>query len=605
MANQKYEIEKHSVETVLSWIKTKEVVIPEIQRPFVWKATQVRDLIDSLYNGYPVGYLIVSRSHEMRLKDGTMSKGQRILIDGQQRVTALMASILGMSVLNNQYKKRTIRIAYNPFAKDDENLFEVQDQSHLKSKKWIEDISIFFNDEFDDYTFIEDFCTVNPEMDRRELNRKIKKIIDIKTKDLGIIELSSSLDIDIVTDVFIRINSKSAVLSQADFAMSKIAADEKYGGNMLRKAIDYFCHVAIEPSFYDTILKNDTSFIESEFGKEMAWLRNDNESIFDPSYEDMLRVSFVHMFSRGKLKDLVSLLSGRDFETRDYKEEIAEESFSKLTEGIKHFMHQYYFEQFILAIKSAGFINSKLINSQNALDFSYVVYLKLVLSGEVDKTKIKRCVAKWFTMSILTGRYSSSPETRMDQDIRNINDKGVINYLNEIENAELSDAFWDFGLPQKFDTPNSTAPALSTFFAAQIVKGDKGLFSPNSSVRDLFGVSDVHHIFPKDYLKKTEFLDNRSIYNQVANYTYLDTPINIAVGNKAPNVYFKEAFESALKDEIVYGNHMSVDELKSNLIENCIPLDIVNWDYNDYRNKFLVERRKLMAKKIKEYYNNL
>lgn len=605
MANQKYEIEKHSVETVLSWIKTKEVVIPEIQRPFVWKATQVRDLIDSLYNGYPVGYLIVSRSHEMRLKDGTMSKGQRILIDGQQRVTALMASILGMSVLNNQYKKRTIRIAYNPFAKDDENLFEVQDQSHLKSKKWIEDISIFFNDEFDDYTFIEDFCSVNPEMDRRELNRKIKKIIDIKTKDLGIIELSSSLDIDIVTDVFIRINSKGAVLSQADFAMSKIAADEKYGGNMLRKAIDYFCHVAIEPSFYDTILKNDTSFIESEFGKEMAWLRNDNESIFDPSYEDILRVSFVHMFSRGKLKDLVSLLSGRDFETRDYKEEIAEESFSKLTEGIKHFMHQYYFEQFILAIKSAGFINSKLINSQNALDFSYVVYLKLALSGEVDKTKIKRCVAKWFTMSILTGRYSSSPETRMDQDIRNINDKGVINYLNEIENAELSDAFWDFGLPQKLDTPNSTAPALSTFFAAQIVKGDKGLFSPNSSVRDLFGVSDVHHIFPKDYLKKTEFLDNRSIYNQVANYTYLDTPINIAVGNKAPNVYFKEAFESALKDGIVYGNHMSVDELKSNLIENCIPLDIVNWDYNDYRNKFLVERRKLMAKKIKEYYNNL
>lgn len=484
-------------------------------------------------------------------------------------------------------------------------MFEVQDQSHLKSKKWIEDISIFFNDEFDDYTFIEDFCSVNPEMDRRELNRKIKKIIDIKTKDLGIIELSSSLDIDIVTDVFIRINSKGAVLSQADFAMSKIAADEKYGGNMLRKAIDYFCHVAIEPSFYDTILKNDTSFIESEFGKEMAWLRNDNESIFDPSYEDMLRVSFVHMFSRGKLKDLVSLLSGRDFETRDYKEEIAEESFSKLTEGIKHFMHQYYFEQFILAIKSAGFINSKLINSQNALDFSYVVYLKLALSGEVDKTKIKRCVAKWFTMSILTGRYSSSPETRMDQDIRNINDKGVINYLNEIENAELSDAFWDFGLPQKLDTPNSTAPALSTFFAAQIVKGDKGLFSPNSSVRDLFGVSDVHHIFPKDYLKKTEFLNNRSIYNQVANYTYLDTPINIAVGNKAPNVYFKEAFESALKDGIVYGNHMSVDELKSNLIENCIPLDIVNWDYNDYRNKFLVERRKLMAKKIKEYYNNL
>ena len=324
MANQNYEIEKHTVDTVLSWIKTKEVVIPEIQRPFVWKATQVRDLIDSLYKGYPVGYLIVSRSHEMRLKDGSMSKGQRILIDGQQRVTALMAAILGRSVLNNEYKEKYIKIAYNPFAEGDENLFEVQDQSHLRSKKWIDDISVFFGDDFDDYEFIENYCRENPEMDIRTLNKKIKRIVDIKTKDLGIIEISSELDIDTVTDIFIRINSKGAVLSQADFAMSKIAADEKYGGNILRKAIDYFCHVAVEPVFYDTLLKNDSQFISSELGKEMAWLRNDTDSIYDPSYEDMLRVSFIHMFSRGKLKDLVSLLSGRDFETRDYKEEIAE-----------------------------------------------------------------------------------------------------------------------------------------------------------------------------------------------------------------------------------------------------------------------------------------
>lgn len=194
-------------------------------------------------------------------------------------------------------------------------MFEVQDQSHLKSKKWIEDISIFFDDEFDDFTFIDDFCNVNPEMDKKELNRKIKRIIDIKTKDIGIIELSSLLDIDTVTNVFIRINSKGAVLSQADFAMSKIAADEKFRGNFLRKAIDYFCHIAVDPAFYDTLVKNDSSFITSDLGKEMAWLRNDNESIYNPSYEDMLRVSFVHMFSRGKLKDLVSLLSGRDFDT--------------------------------------------------------------------------------------------------------------------------------------------------------------------------------------------------------------------------------------------------------------------------------------------------
>lgn len=605
MANQKYEIEKHTVDTVLSWIKTREVVIPEIQRPFVWKATQVRDLIDSLYKGYPVGYLIVSRSHEMRLKDGSMSKGQRILIDGQQRVTALMAAILGRSVLNNEYKEKFIKIAYNPFADGDENLFEVQDQSHLKSKKWIADISILFDDDFDDYEFIETYCRENPEMDFKTLNKKIKRIVDIKTKDLGIIEISSELDIDTVTDIFIRINSKGAVLSQADFAMSKIAADEKYGGNILRKAIDYFCHVAVEPIFYDTLLKNDSQFIASDLGKEMAWLRNDTGSIYDPSYEDMLRVSFIHMFSRGKLKDLVSLLSGRDFETRDYKEEIAEDSFKKLTEGIKHFMHQYYFEQFVLAVRGAGFVSNKLISSQNVLDFAYVVFLKLALSDEVGKTEIKRYVSKWLVMSILTGRYSASPESRMDQDIRNINEKGVVKYLEEIEKAELSDAFWEFGLPQKLDTPNSAAPALSAYFAAQIVLGDKGLFSATSTVRDLYGASDVHHIFPKAYLQRTGILDNRAIYNQVANYVYLDTPINITIGDKSPNVYFKDAFESARETGTVFGYSMTEKELKDNLIMNCIPIEIENWDYNDYQAKFLVKRRKMMAKKIQDYYNKL
>lgn len=605
MANQKYEIEKHTVDTVLSWIKTREVVIPEIQRPFVWKATQVRDLIDSLYKGYPVGYLIVSRSHEMRLKDGSMSKGQRILIDGQQRVTALMAAILGRSVLNNEYKEKLIKIAYNPFAEGDENLFEVQDQSHLKSKKWIDDISVLFDDDFDDYEFIETYCRENPEMDFKTLNKKIKRIVDIKTKDLGIIEISSELDIDTVTDIFIRINSKGAVLSQADFAMSKIAADEKYGGNILRKAIDYFCHVAVEPIFYDTLLKNDSQFIASDLGKEMAWLRNDTDSIYDPSYEDMLRVSFIHMFSRGKLKDLVSLLSGRDFETRDYKEEIAEDSFKKLTEGIKHFMHQYYFEQFVLAVRGAGFVSNKLISSQNVLDFAYVVFLKLALSGEVGKTEIKRYVSKWLVMSILTGRYSASPESKMDQDIRNINEKGVVKYLEEIEKAELSDAFWEFGLPQKLDTPNSAAPALSAYFAAQIVLGDKGLFSATSTVRDLYGASDVHHIFPKAYLQRTGILDNRAIYNQVANYVYLDTPINITIGDKSPNVYFKDAFESARETGTVFGYSMTEEELKNNLIMNCIPIEIESWDYNDYQTKFLVQRRRMMAKKIQDYYNKL
>ena len=150
-----FDVNSTSVENIISSIKAGEIAIPEIQRPFVWEAKKVRDLIDSLYRGFPVGYLIVTQSHDLKLKDGSLSKGQRILIDGQQRVTALMTALLGVQVLDDDYKERVIRIAYNPFASGEESIFEVQDQSHLKSKKWIEDISVLFSDNFDSFSFVQ------------------------------------------------------------------------------------------------------------------------------------------------------------------------------------------------------------------------------------------------------------------------------------------------------------------------------------------------------------------------------------------------------------------------------------------------------------------
>ena len=217
--------------------------VPSYQRGYRWGRDEVRRLLDDVYTNGKKNYCL--QPVVVRKKDDSYE-----LIDGQQRVTALMTSLLGISVLDDEYKERVIKIAYNPFAKDDEDIFEVQDQSHLKSKKWIEDISVFFKSDFDMWSFVEKYCEDNPEMTRNEFAKKVTTIQDIKNKELGVIELSADLDIETVTDVFIRINSKGAVLSQADYAMSKIAADEKYGGNVLRKAIDYFCHIAVEPSFY-------------------------------------------------------------------------------------------------------------------------------------------------------------------------------------------------------------------------------------------------------------------------------------------------------------------------------------------------------------------
>ena len=304
------------------------------------------------------------------------------------------------------------------------------------------------------------------------------------------------------------------------------------------------------------------------------------------------------------MKDLVSLLGGRDFETRDYKEEIAEASFGKLTEGVIDFMNEFAFTNFILAIKSAGFISSRLTNSQMTLDFAYTLYLILNSSNQIDKTQIKHYVSKWYVLSTLTSRYITSPETVMDLDIRRISEKGFIDYFKEVEEANLSDSFWKVGLVQDLETSAINSPFFNVFLAAQVHNSDNSLLMNGTKVRDLISImGDIHHIFPKGYLQKNGITD-KSKYNQIANYTYLDTQTNISIGDKAPNDYFKTVFEQCDSKEMKFGNISELSLLKENLSINCIPENIVNMDASHYED-FLLERRKLMAKKIKNYYYSL
>jgi hypothetical protein len=333
-------------------------------------------------------------------------------------------------------------------------------------------------------------------------------------------------------------------------------------------------------------------------------LKDDKEDIFDHGYGDILRVAFMYKFGRGKMKDLVSLLGGRDFETRDYKEEIAEISFAKLTEGVLDFMNEFSFSNFVLAIKSAGFISSKLINSQMTLDFAYTLYLILKNSSEIDRTQIKRYVSKWYVLSTLTSRYITSPETVMDSDIRKIAEKGFLTCLKEMEDANLSDVFWEIGLVQNLETSAINSPFFNVFLAAQVHGSDNSLMMNGTKVRDLITtIGDVHHIFPKKYLQKNGITD-KSKYNQIANYTYLDTATNISVGEKAPDEYFKTLFEQCETKTLKYGNITEKEFLKANLKENCIPENMTSMTVENY-DDFLLERRKLMAKKIKEYYYKL
>lgn len=600
----KYSVAQYSVDNILGFINSGEISIPEIQRPFVWNPSKVRDLIDSLYSGYPTGYLIIWQNPTVRLKDGKEAGGTKILIDGQQRVTALMTALAGQKILTEDYETKAYKIAFNPLAEGNEERFAVQTPVHVKSKNWIADISVVFKPDFNAFNFINEYMANNPEVSSDVINKAIQKLLDIRTCQMGTIILVPDLDINEVTEIFVRINSQGKRLNESDFAMSKIAADSKYGGNILRKAIDYFCHLAVDPIFYEKLSSTDDEFMQSEFAPMLKWLKDDREAIYDPDYNDMLRVCLMHKFGRGKLKDLVNLLSGRDFETRTFKEEIAENSFNQLTSGVKNFMNEYNFKNFVLLIKACGFINEKLLNSKMTLDFAYTLYLILNNSKDVDKIEIKRFVQKWFVLSTLTSRYIGSPESQMDRDLRNIEEKGFKKFFAEVEEAELSDTFWNVGLVQNLETSSINSPYFNTFIAAQVWNAEQSLFSSTTKVSDLVTVTgDVHHIFPKEFLKQNGY-DDKSKYNQVANYTYLDTTVNISVGKQAPSEYFTKALEQCNNNKCSVGTILNEEDLKNNLKMNCIPERIFSMQASDY-DEFLLERRKMMAEKIKKYYYSI
>ena len=534
----------------------------------------------------------------MRLKDGSLSSGKKVLIDGQQRVTALSAALAGQQVVNKEYKSVHVRIAFNP--KDER--FEVANPAIQKDKAWIADISPIMQEEVSLLKLIRNYTQANPDVDEDQMERVLTQLRGITKKQIGMIELAAELDIEAVTEIFIRINREGVPLSQADFAMSKIAANETHGGNQLRKAIDYFCHLAVAPEFYSHIQNNDTDFSSSDYFQAMKWLRNENDDLYDPSYSDMLRVAFISRFSRGKLADLVALLSGRDFETRTYEESIAEASFENLKAGVFSFMSENNFKRFLMILKSAGFVVSGLLkNRQGVINFTYALFLKLRADG-VSGEKIETYIRRWFVLSVLTGRYSGSPETRMDQDIRRFDDDFGA-YLESMEEAELSDAFWNVRLPQDLTTSNRNNPAFITFLAAQSKSNVRGFLSKDITVRSMLEHrGDIHHIFPRNFLKKQGYTQAK--YNQVANFAYTQQEINIAIGDAPPEEYIGDIRAQVSGMGAKYGGISQLEEMKANFGENAVPVEFFEGSLFTYED-FLQARRKMMALMIRDYYQTL
>lgn len=593
----KYSVEQRTVDTLLGLVKSGQIAIPELQRPFVWDSVKVRDLLDSLYKGYPVGYLITWQSVGAKLKGGEVAQHQQILIDGQQRITALRAAVAGLKVINKRYKEVRITIAFNPRTEEFATLTPVIG----RNPEWVSDISEFFNGS--QMKFMREYFAANPEADADTVEQNLERLAAIRHAQIGIIALSDDLDVETVSEIFIRINSKGVPLSSADFAMSKIATYGDTGRN-LRKLIDYFAHLSVAPHAYGDIEENDTEFAASGYLGKIAWLRNASEDLYDPNYSDIIRVAGLVGFSRGRASAIVGELSGRDPETRTFEESRIPVAYDKLERALLKIVGQYEFENFVMTIRSAGFITPAMIGSKNVLNFAYALYLRLRNDPSMSEGERKRIVRRWFVMSMLTGRHSGSFETTWELDMRRIGERGAARYLEQLEQSNLSDAYWEVTMPAALQTPSTSAPAFQAFLASQIYNNSRGFLSRSITVTAMQEQSgDIHHIVPKAYLQANGVTDRRD-YNQVANFALTETSVNISIGKRAPGEYMGAIDEQIASGVLKLGEITDVDDLARNLRENAVPISIREVDIHNYE-EFLAERRVLMAQAVRRYYEGL
>lgn len=265
-------------------------------------------------------------------------------------------------------------------------------------------------------------------------------------------------------------------------------------------------------------------------------------------------------------------------------------------------MSKTHFDRFTMIIRSAGFVTRDLIRAQNPLNFAYILYLR-GRAEAMNAAALERLVRHWYVMSMLRGRYTGAPESAFDSDMRQIEARGLIAYTETVIEAELSDSFWSALLPQEMDTSASTSPYFLAYQAAQVKLGDLGFLSRDITVRDLLlNRSDVHHVYPRNHLKKLGLTKSR--YNQIANFVIAQSEINIAIGDRPPETYFAEIAEQCNGGKKKYGGITDIDEMRGNLRASCLPDTLLDGFVPEY-DEFLNNRRYLMAAKMRAWFEGL
>lgn len=572
-----------TLQGLMNAVQMGQIGLPDIQRPFVWKNTKVRDLFDSMYRGYPIGYLLF---WENALASGQRPIGadvkqvipQLLVVDGQQRLVSLHAVVNSVEVVRDDFSKERIEIAFNPL----QERFEVTDAAVRKDKAFIPSISVLWSGDTGLFDLTDNYLEqlrrsreVAPE-EEKQVKKALNRLNSLTSFPFTALVLAPHIDEEQVADVFVRINSKGTPLNQADFILTLMSIFWDEG----RAELEEFCRSARTPS---------------------AGHASPFNPFIKPFPDQLLRVSVAVGFKRARLKHAYSILRGKDLETGEFSDERRVAQFEVLKDSHRKVLDLQHWHDFGKAIQLAGYRNHKMITSENNLLYTYVFYLMGRTEYRVEEHKLRRAIARWFFMVSLTGRYTNSPESSMEFDLARLRAvRSADEFLAVLRQAcdeSLTPDFWTVNLPSNLATAAPLSPSMFAYFAALVLLEARALFSEHK-VADLLDSAihaprsalERHHLFPRSYLKKLGITAVRDV-NQIANYALAEWTDNDWISDMAPAEYLPRLLKNCANPAEVaqmYHWHALPD----------------GWEHMRYA-EFLEKRRELMARVVREAYEKL
>ena len=572
-------------------VRNGRIGLPDLQRPFVWKDNKVRELFDSMLKGYPIGYIMLwespadyeSKKSTIGNNDKTYDEPKELVIDGQQRLTALVAAMFAVKVKDKNFVEREIKISYNPLTCE----FAVWSQAYEKDPDWISRISDIFLAKEDNSIsslrrrYIKEANEsrlkkeVPPLTDTEEdkIEDNINALLNLLDYSLPTLEISYNADEEDVADIFVRVNSGGQKLTENNFIQTLISVYENETSDRIN-AFSAESRIPANNTSYNTLLA------------------------VEPSH--LIRMAVGVGFRRARLRYAYMLLRGKNLETGKFSAEERSENLRIFKDALDKVMNLNNWHGFINIVGEAGYISSKLIASSNAVVFSYVLYLIAKYDYKLDAAQLKKCISKWFFMSSITYFYTGSTETAVEKqfaDLRDVHSTAdFISYIDRVIETRFTDDYFRLTLPNELNSAAAISPVWYGYIAAQIILSMPMLFS-NTPVSKYFVLGssgtknaiDKHHIFPKNYLTTIGFDTDRD-RNQIANYTYLEFSTNIEISDKPPIDY------------VSYYRHKLGEEGYRKACENhALPDNFENMEYMD----FLSQRRILMAQTVQKAYQRL